>query len=247
MHTLTHIRPASGDFELGMSQNGNRRWLESRLPRRSLRQVFAIPLSDHCQSSIFEREAELSHFQQLGNDRPRVDVATIPSPDRTCRHHLFVEDGTYLRKFELPATSSVVVSQRFDARAGDTLNYDYVVLLNASGRFAADRPAVRAVLVDRRTESAVSLMNRSLSGCSATYGGRTRLSFRESQSITVPATGQYELRFITFIDGNFPGSDAHLLVNSVRLLDRSRKEVKRLASLSCVGRVRHSASNSTDD
>jgi hypothetical protein len=70
----------------------------------------------------------------------------------------------------------------------------------------------------------------------ATASGAAR--FRATQSFTVPKAGSYELRFITFVDRHFPGSEAHLLVNGVRVLDRRGIEKSRLASLSCVGRVR---------
>jgi hypothetical protein len=223
--------------EKGVSPPPDRSSLASRLPRRSVRQVFAVPLSGGDQLSIPRNDQSSFNHRPLWNDGLQVDVAAIPSADRNCRHHLFVEDGPRLKKLDLPSTTCVTVSQRFEARAGDTLSFDYVIFLHSKSGFAADRPAVRAILVNRGAELAISLMDRSIDGCSATHQLPACSRFRESKSFTVPAAGNYELRFITLVDRNHPGSEAHLLVNSVRLVDPSGQEVKRLASLSSVGRV----------
>ena len=86
-------------------------------------------------------------------------------------------------------------------------------------------------------------MDRSLGGCDEARQTRTGSRFTESQSFTVPTTGQYELRFITFVDRSQPDSEAKLLVNSVRVVNPFGRELKRLASLSCVGRVRTATSD----
>ena len=105
-------------------------------------------LSPDTEEPTFDRQSK--------DDDLNVRVAAVPSWDRNCRHHLFVDDGTRLKKLDLPSTTCVIVSQEFEARAGDKLIYDYVVRLNSSSS-SADRPAVRAVLVNQRTELAVSL------------------------------------------------------------------------------------------
>jgi hypothetical protein len=151
---------------------------------------------------------------------------------------LFIEDDTGLKKFNLPSTACVAVSQRFQASADDTLTFDYVILLQSGAGSVAGRPAVRAVLVNLTSESVVSLIDRSLDG--STNAGLLRVAsrFRESQSVIFPVSGQYELRFITLVNHEDHGSEAHLLVDSVRVVSSSGQEMSRLASLSCVGRVR---------
>jgi hypothetical protein len=203
-----------------------------------VRQLFEIPLSDDDSSPNLGSERESDGLGQVKNSGPRVNVAVIPSSDRTCRHHVFVDDNAHLKKLDLPSAACVVVSQQFEACAGEMVMYDFVVLLRAIDRFGAGRPAVRAVIVNRTTGSADWLMDRSMNGC--TNERRVGSRFRESQSFTVPTAGHYELRFMTLVDSNHPGSEAHLLVDSVRVVDSSGKVVKRLASLSCVGRVQHS-------
>jgi hypothetical protein len=212
--------------------------LANRLARRSVRQVFDIPMPAADETPASTSKVSLFDRPQLNDDALKVHVAAIPSPDRNCRHHLFVDDGTRLKKLDLPSTTCVVVSQKFEASAGDKLVYDYVVRLNSTSALAAGRPAVRAVLVNQQTELAVSLMDRSLGGLSDTDQSRAGSRFTESQSFTVPTTGHYELRFITFVDRDQPDSEAKLLVNSVRVVNAFGRELKRLASLSCVGRVR---------
>jgi len=232
MHANTVVQQPNRNSQAAPSASS----LLSRLPRRSLRQVFAVPLSGDGRPSILRNEVASQETERSKDLRPRIEVAAIPSSDGNCRHHLFIEDGTRLKKLDLPATACVAVTQRFEARAGDTLTYDYVVRLHSNG-FAADRPAVRAVLVNRKAESAISLMDRSLAGRAANQQQCAGSRFRQSQSFTVPTAGHYELRFITLIDRSRPGSEAHLLVNSVRVVNPYGQEVKRLASLSCVGRV----------
>jgi hypothetical protein len=171
----------------------------------------------------------------------RVGVTAIPSSDQNCRHHVFVDDGASLKKLDLPSTTSVAVSQRFAARAGDALSYDCAVLLYSKRGFDVDRPAVRAVVSNVKVESSVSLMERSYDGFRVEDRGRVSVRFRESESFTVPTAGLYELRFITFVDRNYPGSEAHLFVNSVRIQNPVGNEIQRMATLSCVGRVRRPA------
>ena len=151
---------------------------------------------------------------------------------------MFIDNGQRLKKLDLPSTTSVLISQRFDACCGDTLQFDYVVLLYSKNRFVADRPSVRAMVVDLGTEAAVPLMHRSMDRVDALTNGPGSTRFRDSHTFKVPSSVEYELRFVTLVDRHFPGSEAHLLVNSVRLLDRCGAEKKLLASLSCVGRVR---------
>jgi hypothetical protein len=218
--------------------------LANRIPRRSLSQVYEIPISADGQSlgSITDRpptECQTSRIDEL-----RVAVSAVPSSDRNCRHNLFVENGSRLKKLDLPSTTSVMVSQRFDAERGDMLRFNYVVLLYSKLGSVADRPAVRAVLINHSTESSVPLMSRSMEGGEAAGQDRSVSRFRQSLSFTLPDAGHYELRFITTVDRHYPGSEAHLLVNSDRLVNRRGVERQRLASLSCVGRVRQVVSES---
>lgn len=238
MQTTTVSHQQTSICDSGKFRTEQRRSLASRLPKRSLRQVYTIPLSVDDDSLPLLSEVASNGDWLISEGRQRVSVAAIPSSEEACRHHLFVEDGGQLKKLDLPATTSVAVGQQFDARVGDTLTYDYVILLCTRGRFGVGRPAVRAILVNYSAGSAVSLMDRSIDAGSATDHRRVGSRFRETQSFAVPTTGRYELRFITFIDGNHPGSEAHLLVDAVRLENRAGHVVKRLASLSCVGRVR---------
>jgi hypothetical protein len=223
MHSKTVIDLPHCSINAGTSMTNS--GLASRLPSRSLRKVFAVRLCGN------------NEFQSSDNQR-LVNVAAIPSLDKTCRHHLFVEYGAQLKKLDLPSTSCVAVSQRFEARVGDTLAFDFVVLLKSSGSFAVDRPAVRAVLVNHSAESAVSLLDRSIDGSGDARPLRVGSGFRESQSFTVPNAGDYELRFISFVDSAQRGSEVHLLVDAVRVIGPEGQELNQLASLSCVGCVR---------
>ena len=241
MYAQTLNLPSKRNVDTGTTPARPLGSLASRIPRRSVRQVYALSLSGDDQSSASRNDVPTFERPRLKEARMRVNVATIPSSDRNCRHNVFIDNGGRLQKLDLPSTACVAVSQRFEARAGDTLSYDYVILLQATNGFTADRPAVRAVLVNHRTESAVSLMDRSIDRERITHPQRLGSRFRESQSFTVPTAGHYELRFITFVDRSHPGSEAHLLVNSVRILSSSGQEVTRLASLSCIGRVRQPA------
>jgi hypothetical protein len=235
----TETLPQQPNSSLGARkhQAAPRRPLANRLPQRSLRQVFAVPLSGEGQAPVSDGTSPTIEYRKSEDGDSQVDVVTIPSSVRTCRHHLFVEDGTQLKKLDLPSTACVVVSQKFKALAGDTLSFDYVAILRSSNGADVDRPAVRAILVNRTAETAVSLMDRTVDGCSIARDKPTGATVRGSQSFSVPTSGDYELRFITLIDHGQPGSEAHLLVNSARVVNQSGQEVRRLASLSCVGRV----------
>lgn len=216
--------------------------LARRIPRRSLRQIYDIPLTEEVGDS--SRSGRFTSFDlcRMKAEGPKVAVSAIPSPDRTCRHNVFIDNGERLKKLDLPSTTSVLVSQRFDACAGDTLRFDYVVLLYSKNRMIADRPSVRAMVADLSTETAAPLLYRSMDQVDAVANAPGSSRFRDSQTFTVPRTGTYELRFVTIVDRSFPGSEAHLLVNGVRVLDRTGAEKQRLASLSCVGRVRQMVS-----
>lgn len=235
MYSSILIPLSSGEDNLGTSVPRPSGSLARRIPRRSLQQVYDIPLTEEVHEPA--RSGRLTSFDlcRMKAETPRVAVSAIPSPDRSCRHNVFIDNGNRLKKLDLPSTTSVLVSQRFEASWGDTLRFDYVVLLYSKHRLVADRPAVRAMMINMNSEAAVPLLNRSMDH-SAEARGSAR--FRESQSFTVPHSGVYELRFTTFVDRRYPGSEAHLLVNAVRVLDRTGAEKKRLASLSCVGRVR---------
>jgi hypothetical protein len=234
-------RPQLGQIiELRDASAKPRQSLASRLPKRTLRQVFSVPLVDNKPAARGD-EIPSTNNPHASNSRSGVEIAAIPSQAQNCRHHVFVEDGACLKKLDLPTAACVAVTQRFDVRAGDILSYDFVVQLNSSGDFTADRPTARAVLVNRTAESAISLMDRSLAGYAATQQRYAGSRYRDSQSFTFPASGHYELRFITLVDHRHPGSEAHLLVKSIRVLDQHGQEVRQLASLSCVGRVNHPA------
>jgi hypothetical protein len=210
-----------------------------RVPRRSARQVFEIPISDENPSAVLGNDVSPLDHRRRGESLQRVAVAAIPSGNRNCRHQVFVEDGERLKKLDLPSTSCVTVSQRFEARAADTLTFDFVMVLQVSNRFDAGRTAVRAILVHRGSKSATSLMDRCLDDAGGvTHRQRIGSRFRESQSFTIEADGQYELRFITTVDHDNPGCEAHLLVDAIRVVDPSGRVAKQLASFSCVGRVR---------
>lgn len=143
-----------------------------------------------------------------------------------------------LKKLELPSTTRVDVSQRFEARAGETLSFNFVVRLISRNRFDANNSAIRAVVINLRTDTVDSLVSRTVDGCDIARQSGEALRIRESQAFTFPTGGRFELRFKTSLDRNHLGSETHLLVNSVRVLDGAGNELRRLASLSCVGRVR---------
>jgi hypothetical protein len=206
-----------------------------------VRQVFAIPLPLADDGRNASRTTVKADNRLRWDDCLGVDVAAIPAPDRNCRYNLFIDDGTHLKKLDLPATTCVVMSQQFDASSGDMLSYDYVALLHSRGGFESDRPAVRAVLVNHESKCVFSLMDRSIVGYSPTHEQCSKSRFRESQRFKLKRSGHYELKFLTMIDRTRSGCEAHLLVNSLRLVNQEGKELKRLASLSCVGRVRRTS------
>lgn len=237
MQPRTLIQSQNREVDSSLCISGRPSSLASRLPKRSLRKVFAVPLSGEQHKSVLSSPISSDGYFPLKDDELRVDVAAIPSPDESCRHHLFVEDGKCLRKLDLPSTACVIATQRFEAHRGDSLQFVYVVLLKSGVRFEVDRPSVRAVLVNRTSESAISLLDYSIENYNSEQQLRTGSHFRGSQSYLFPAAGNYELRFITFIDSSFPSCEAQLLVKSVRVVNRLGHEVTKLASLSCVGRV----------
>ena len=191
MHAQTLNLPSKRNVDLGTNPARPPGSLASRIPRRSVRHVYALSLSGDDPSPAPGNDVSNFERPPLEEARMRVNVATIPSSDRNCRHNVFIDNGGRLQKLDLPSTACVAVSQRFEARAGDTLSYDYVILLQATNGFTADRPAVRAVLVNHRTESAVSLMDRSIDRERITHPQRLGSRFRESQSFTVPTAGHY--------------------------------------------------------
>jgi hypothetical protein len=243
MYSSILIPLSNSEENLGTSFVRQPGSLASRIPRRSLRQVYEVPLFEEVPSS--PRSGNVPSFDRLRQKRDgsRVAVSAIPSPDRSCRHNVFIDNGERLKKLDLPSTTSVLVSQRFEAAGGDTLRFDYVVILYSKSQLIADRPSVRAMLVDLDSQASVPLVNRSMDQVDAVARAPESSRFRATQSFTVGNAGAYELRFVTFVDRHFPGSEAHLLVNGVRVLDRAGAEKKRLASLSCVGRVRQLASD----
>jgi hypothetical protein len=240
MYTGARINDLKRYVELGTTSTTFRSSLTKRLPRRTIRQVFSVPLTGDDQWTI-PAAAPSNRHRHISYEGQHVDVAAIPSSDGNCRHNLIIEDGTYFKKYDLPSTTCVTVTQRFDAGYRDVLQFDCVILLSATRGFAADRPAVRAFLVNRGTEWAASLVDRSIEYSSRGVKRRTTSRFRETKSFAVPIAGQYELRFITFVDRIHPGSEAHLLVTSARVTNRFGRETNRLASLSCIGRVRAAA------
>lgn len=208
-----------------------------QLERNSVCRTYTIPLSDRSWSSPFESETPLDNRRTASVDCVQVDVAEASPADATCRHDVVVEHGSLLRRLALPSTTHISATQRFEAQAGDTLSYDFVVLLYSGTGVDAASSVVGATLVNVRTDAAVPLLNRSLDGCNSPRRQCSASHHRESQSFVIPAAGPYELRFATSVDPDNSGAEAHLLVDSVRVVHRSGYEVTRLASLSSVGRV----------
>ena len=231
---ITHLSKRTADSK---TSTANLLVRVNRLRRESGLRVFEMPLPSDEVPTPSNYDSCLLDRRPFRDDTSLVNVTTVPSSQESCRHQLIIEDGTRLKTLDLPSTSCVAVSQRFEARTGDTLTYDYVVLLQSKGRSVVDRPTARAEVVNLTSESSVSLMNRSPDG--STKSGQKRIAsrFRETQLFTILASGQYELRFTTFVDFDQHLSEAHLLVDSVRVVNSDGQEMSRLASLSCVGRA----------
>jgi hypothetical protein len=172
---------------------------------------------------------------------PQVRVAGFPSSNRNCCHQLFVEHGTQLKKVDLVSTRRVDVRQRFHAEAGDQLSLDCVVLLKSGTDFV---PAanVCVVVVNLKTQTVDTLLDRTVDGDYDSRQRRIGSDTRESLSLPILAAGEYELRTITSVDSSCSGAEAHLLIDCVRVTDIFGTETRRLASLSCVGRVARSVS-----
>ena len=104
-------------------------------------------------------------------------------------------------------------------------------------RLYAAAADIHAILINVQTQAAYLLFVRS--GVHDNDAGHQPISpdTRESKSWAIPTAGVYELRFVTSIDPNKPGTEAHLLIDSVKIAHPLGAEVTRLASLSCVGRV----------
>jgi hypothetical protein len=168
-------------------------------------------------------------------------VAAFPSPDPNCRHHVFAEHDGRLKKLDLPSTARVVVSHRFVADVDNILSCSLVVLLYPGRNASAGGAAAQVALSHLDTNSTATLLDRSISASDDCQRHASRMN--DSLSFTIPATGHYELRFITSVNPADPGAEAHLLVNDVRLGDARGDVVSRLASLSCVGRVRGATTN----
>ena len=95
---------------------------------------------------------------------------------------------------------------------------------------------MRSQEIARRSNTS-TLLDR-ISGRDQNSGQLRKVSnSRESLSLPIFAPGEYELRTITSIDPACPGTEARLLIDTVRVTDVFGTETLRLASLSCVGRV----------
>jgi hypothetical protein len=207
------------------------------LPRRSICHAYALPASADDWSPSPLSEVPLAGLN--GHDEgPQVTVAAFPSPYPNCRHHVFAEHDGRLKKLDLPSTAHVAVSQRFEAHAGDVLSCSVVILLYGGRKSASGGSRATGILSHLDTDSTISLVDR-LVDPSGDDGESLQASrFNESLSFLIPAAGNYELRFATTVSPRDPRSEAHLLVNDVRLAAHCGKLKTRLASLSCIGRVR---------
>jgi hypothetical protein len=242
MHTQTAVEHLTR-YVSGQSSPPERSILPaSHLPQWSVRQIHSVLLAGNASPSILESEAHSDNHRSFGDNHPRVNVAAGPS-DQNCRHQVFIEYGTLLKKLDLPSTDCVEVSQRFEAHAGDVLSFEHVILLRSGHGFGTASSAVRAILVNLQTQSIDTLLDRAVDGCGSACPRRIASNSRETVLFTLPAPGNYELRFVTAVDPNNPGSEAHLLVDAVRVVDPSGIEVTRLASVGCVGRVRRRLSD----
>jgi hypothetical protein len=137
----------------------------------------------------------------------------------------------------LPATTRVSVSQRFEAHADDILSFHYVVLLYSGKTIDSPSSAVRAILINHRTESTVTLVHRVKESAKSAQQDGITSKFREDVSYTFPTHGEYELRFVIATNPENAGAEAHLLATSVRVANPIGQETAHLDSLSCVGRV----------
>lgn len=206
MYVESEIMCQEPTLATGIPSAVHRSLLLSRLRRRSICHVQSISLAGGDGSEESDYRASTKKRPDSRAGRPRVGVSAYPSPDRTCRHHVFVEHGAWLKKLDLPSTARVVVSQQFEARVGDVLSYNYVALLYADSNFAADRTGVRVILVDLAVATADSLLDRSINGCDTADDGRASSRIRDSKLFTITRSGSYELRFITAVDPQNPGS-----------------------------------------
>jgi hypothetical protein len=209
------------------------------IPRRSMCLVKSVTVDSDGRLASFEQERRRPNDDaEARSNRPWISVSAFPAPDRTSRFHVFVEHGTRLKKLDLPSTARVMVSQPFNARVGDSLSFNYVALLYASLNEPVDRCSVRVMLVNVRAATAQMLVDRSIDQSSSTDNGRLVCRARDSRLFTITQSALYELRFVTSIDPRNVGSESQLLINSACVLDPAGNQLKELASLSCVGRVR---------
>ena len=194
---------------------GTRRGKASiHLPRRSFCQRFLVAPADNILS---------------------MTIVGYPAIDSDCRHQVFIEHGTMVKRVDLPAIGRVDVSQQFVGQVGGQLSFEYVVLLRARQDSCFGLSSVTAELIDLTAQTHISLINRSVTSSGAPGDKRDASRSRESLSIPIGASGPYALRLSTSVDPECSGSSAHLLIDSVRVCDFSGTTVAQLASVSCVG------------
>ena len=230
------IDEATGRRCLGIQPARRRIALASRLPRRSICHAYALPAAADEWSPAPLSEVPPAGFR-CHDEGPQVSVAAFPSPYPNCRHHVFAEDEGRLKKLDLPSTGRVAMSQRFEALAGDVLSCSIVVLLYGGRKSGSGGSQATGILCHLDTHSSISLVDCSID--SADNDGKMRQASRLNESLTflIPAAGNYQLQFVTTINPRDPRSEAHLLVNDVRLGAACGQVKARLASLSCIGRV----------
>ena len=210
------------------NQFGHEVWLGTRrgkasihLPQRSLCQRFLFGPADNILSMTMVR---------------------YPAIDRDCRHQVFIEHGTTVKRVDLPASGRVDISQQFVGQVGGQLSFEYVMLLQARHDSRFGLSSVTADLIDLTTQTRISLINRSVTSSGKPGDKRVASRSRESLSIPIGAAGPYELRLSTSVDPASSGTSVHLLIDSVRVCDFSGATITQLASVSCVGCVRRAAS-----
>jgi hypothetical protein len=223
-------------LDLAAPPDPNRTSILSRVPARSFCHMHEIPLADAAVSSLLDSRA--APDAQPHQADVRIRVARFPSSSRGCRHLVFAERGAQLKKLDLPATSRVEIRQRFQAQAGDRLSFDCVLLLKSGPGCNSAAAKVHAVLANIQTQTADSLLHRTVGNSGPAAPQLIGSNIREAVLSTIPVAGYYELRTATSIDPTCPGAEAHLLVDRVRVVNSLGIESVQLASLSCVGRVR---------
>src|SRR5688572_22767647 len=78
--------------------------------RRSFCMIHEVPTSNGAALSSDGSKAFLNDHSSHRDFGTGVRVAAFPSADSRCEHQLFVEDGSLLKKLDLPSTAWVTLS-----------------------------------------------------------------------------------------------------------------------------------------